>query len=157
MTAIRAVLADIMAGKADAEARKIMRSKLLVVGEGRVGKTSLVNALLGRPFSSTEGSTIGAATLDNIDAINWKPQAMHGLLGRNVAAQRQKAPKGDGSDVRLLDASAQHELLNLPLSDHRSGRRAGSSQPPPRPPKTADALSHSSKHIALAPVFPRSI
>ena len=41
------------------------RSKLMVVGEGRVGKTALCNSILGKLFKETE-STIGIETF-NVD------------------------------------------------------------------------------------------
>jgi GTPase SAR1 family protein len=43
------------------------RSRVMVVGQGRVGKTTLLRRLLGEPFNPNEQSTVGAVTQD-IDA-----------------------------------------------------------------------------------------
>ena len=54
-----------------------MRSKLMAVGQGRAGKTSLVRSLLGEPFDETVMSTIGAHTetlcvVNKTTAAQWK-------------------------------------------------------------------------------------
>ena len=43
------------------------RSRVMVVGQGRVGKTTLLRRLLGKPFNPNEQSTVGAVQQD-IDA-----------------------------------------------------------------------------------------
>ena len=40
---------------------KWMRAKLMIVGQGRAGKTATVRSLLGKPFSKSLDSTIGAS------------------------------------------------------------------------------------------------
>ncbi len=45
------------------------RSRVMVVGEGRVGKSSFINRILGRDFDPNEKSTTGAKTED-VDAKN---------------------------------------------------------------------------------------
>ena len=69
------------------------RSKIMFVGRGRAGKTSTVGALLGRPLSAVQPSTIGCAsmgtraTLDSVDAAAWKEVEPGRELQRVVVAQ----------------------------------------------------------------------
>ena len=133
LAAIRDSLTAVLQGLTDySDLRKILFSKLMLAGEGRAGKTSLLKALLGMPFSPEEASTIGADTLDNVDAANWQQQKMHGMLGRNLAAGKEKTV---ASDARKLDAEMQRELYDAPLPDHGGTHHT----PKPRHSKHAGA------------------
>ena len=48
------------------------RARLLVVGEGRAGKTALVRALRNLPFKHTDSTAgVSTSTLDTTDILNW--------------------------------------------------------------------------------------
>ena len=51
----------------------LLRACLILVGEGRAGKSSLVDSLGGKPFKRND-STAGVATstLDTTDMHNWQ-------------------------------------------------------------------------------------
>eukprot|EP00943_MAST-04B_sp_MAST-4B-sp1_P004011 g4011.t1 len=73
-------------------ASKWLRSRLMVVGEGRVGKTCLLRSLRGEVFkeqTSTKGTAIGACVLDKNDMHQWqkleKDQEYH-QMERAIAA-----------------------------------------------------------------------
>ena len=54
------------------------RTKLMLVGEGRSGKTTTLGSLLGRGFDEQQHSTYGAdstdlaVTVDAMDVCEWK-------------------------------------------------------------------------------------
>ena len=54
------------------------RAKLMLVGEGRAGKTTTLNSLLGKQFNERQHSTQGAdshdmaVTVDSMDVCKWK-------------------------------------------------------------------------------------
>ena len=50
--------------------RPLARAKLMVVGSGYAGKTSLINRLVGRPFVEGEASTCGIA----VEEMAWSPE-----------------------------------------------------------------------------------
>jgi GTPase SAR1 family protein len=55
-------------------AAKWMRSKLMLIGDGRVGKTCTLRSLLGKPFIDTDstcGVTISACEVNRTDVANW--------------------------------------------------------------------------------------
>ena len=73
-------------------ASKWLRSRLMVVGEGRVGKTCLLRSLRGELFkeqTSTKGTAIGTCVLDKNDMHQWqkleKDQEYH-QMERAIAA-----------------------------------------------------------------------
>ena len=54
------------------------RAKLMLVGEGRAGKTTTLHSLLGKQFNAKQHSTQGAdshdmaVTVDSMDVCKWK-------------------------------------------------------------------------------------
>ncbi len=54
------------------------RAKMGVSGQGRAGKTTLVNSLRGKPFNKQQHSTLGATTDDmrvtvhTMEVCDWK-------------------------------------------------------------------------------------
>merc|ERR1719174_3107818 len=71
------------------------RARLLVVGEGRAGKTALVRALRNLPFKHTESTAgVSTSTLDTTDFLNWADmdgtayeQALCRMVAKLVLAQ----------------------------------------------------------------------
>ena len=56
---------------------RLLRTCLMLVGEGRAGKSSLVDSLGGKPFKHTD-STAGVATstVDTTDMHNWQEMGL---------------------------------------------------------------------------------
>ena len=58
---------------------KVYRGRIMILGQGRAGKTSLKKSLLGLPFDPQENSTIGVEVdpsrckLDVAQIKNWEP------------------------------------------------------------------------------------
>lgn len=54
------------------------RGKLMLVGQGRAGKTTTLRSLLAKPFEKNQQSTVGAATsdmavtVDTQDVRSWQ-------------------------------------------------------------------------------------
>ena len=65
---INAAARSLLDGHSEAIIQPLNRVKLLVVGRERVGKTSTVRALLGKPFNKEEPSTVGAAIVEGHSA-----------------------------------------------------------------------------------------
>ena len=63
---------------AEGGAQMFARAKLMLVGEGRAGKTTTLNSLMGRAFDPHEHSTYGASaedmavTVDSKDICEWE-------------------------------------------------------------------------------------
>lgn len=122
---------------------KLMRSKLMVIGYGKAGKTSTVRSLLGKPFHSEWKSTIGAeiTQIETIvqkgvknDAIEIKEKTDFSYgFSLPVAARMALKQKSTSSPIpqRLPDPQVcnsfnkiLHEQLHLlhsrPIGDRRS-------------------------------------
>merc|ERR1719174_3602584 len=73
------------------------RARLLVVGEGRAGKTALVRALRNLPFQHTDSTAgVSTCTLDTTDIHDWVgmvdtayEQALARMVSKLVVAQDQ--------------------------------------------------------------------
>jgi hypothetical protein len=57
-----------------------MRSKIMIVGEGRAGKTALTDSIVGKPFRETLPSTIG------IEELSCEVPSQHSLTSTVEAA-----------------------------------------------------------------------
>ena len=83
------------------------RSKLMLVGEGRAGKTSTLRCLMGKDFDADERSTVGCATevckVDRGDIKGWKDFGGGGEYERALAdlalEQQAKVSGADSSYV----------------------------------------------------------
>ncbi|GMH65322.1 hypothetical protein TL16_g04169 [Triparma laevis f. inornata] len=79
------------------------RSRVMVVGQGRVGKTTLLRRLLGKSFDPNEKSTVGAVTQDidtTMGAKSVREQEGVDILQAEIA---------DGWNTLLEDADADEE------------------------------------------------
>jgi hypothetical protein len=91
-------------------ADKWMRSKLMLIGDGRTGKTSLLRSLLGKPFidtDSTLGVAISACEVNRTDVESWTEVPGHmsqlqlvaaGLCAAQLVAAKKY--KCDGADAK---------------------------------------------------------
>eukprot|EP00931_Biecheleriopsis_adriatica_P061133 TRINITY_DN3674_c0_g1_i2.p1 TRINITY_DN3674_c0_g1~~TRINITY_DN3674_c0_g1_i2.p1 ORF type:complete len:1121 (+),score=202.71 TRINITY_DN3674_c0_g1_i2:124-3486(+) len=78
------------------------RGRLVLLGQGRAGKTSTVRSLTGRPFNSDEASTLGLETasceIQRHDAVDWQvnneplPETA-GLIMQLLGEEKISAPK----------------------------------------------------------------
>ena len=99
------------------------RSKILIVGEGRAGKTALANSIIGKPFEETE-STVGISQLvcdvsyarggGGQASSTWsaytKPEReMEAAIAFLVAAEKNKLTEAVHSNSRLSDSSSKTE------------------------------------------------
>ena len=63
---------------ADGRAQMFARAKLMLVGEGRAGKTTTLDSLMGKKFNAQQHSTYGAdsqdmaVTVDSKDVCQWE-------------------------------------------------------------------------------------
>ncbi|GMH83378.1 hypothetical protein TrVE_jg6496 [Triparma verrucosa] len=74
------------------------RSRVMVVGQGRVGKTTLLRRLLGEPFDPNEKSTVGAVTQDidtTMDARSVREQEGVDILQADTADGWNALLEGD--------------------------------------------------------------
>ena len=85
---------------------QILRSKLILVGEGRAGKTATSKSLLGQPFDPHEKSTIGCtsteARLDTKTAANWTSVSVEDELDRVLSAALMADGNSDSVPVEQL-------------------------------------------------------
>eukprot|EP00055_Hartaetosiga_balthica_P014855 m.84206 g.84206 ORF g.84206 m.84206 type:complete len:742 (+) comp8710_c0_seq4:184-2409(+) len=91
------------------------RGKLMVVGQGRSGKTTTIDSLMGRPFNAKQQSTVGAATdnlavtVDTEDVQSWKSvrgERTEASRALNAGARaKNKRRAGDGVHVQHGDVS----------------------------------------------------
>jgi GTPase SAR1 family protein len=103
------------------------RSKIMLVGRGHAGKTSTVNALLGRPFDPKQPSTIGSTTtetttprLDTIESAAWQVVEQGRELQRIVVAQMQ-GDKGTATTAAPFDRMAESVAQNATLAPRNLG------------------------------------
>tara|TARA_B100000614_G_scaffold224732_1_gene213801 strand:+ start:178 stop:501 length:324 start_codon:yes stop_codon:yes gene_type:complete len=75
----RARLISAMQDMAERNGKEMFaRAKLMLVGEGRAGKTTTLHSLLGKQFNAKQHSTQGAdshdmaVTVDSMDVCKWK-------------------------------------------------------------------------------------
>lgn len=104
---------------------KILRSKLILVGEGRAGKTSTCKSLLWQPFDRNERSTVACSSKDvrlNIqhsvvwEGINDKPDLYRALLAASMQREDLGAASESGGpiDTNAAAAASEHLLNNNP-------------------------------------------
>eukprot|EP00053_Salpingoeca_punica_P001430 m.33334 g.33334 ORF g.33334 m.33334 type:complete len:1005 (+) comp11007_c0_seq5:360-3374(+) len=89
------ILRSILQSARTGEKQPFNRSKLVMVGEGAVGKTSTVRSLLGQQFVPDHISTQGAAVTDakpiaaSADTLAWREIGREFLLNHYARTQRQ--------------------------------------------------------------------
>jgi GTPase SAR1 family protein len=109
-----------------------LRSRLMIVGEGRVGKTSLLNSLRGDLFTeetSTQGTAISGCVLDHNDLNQWKKltQEQEGhqlekamahstLIKRQESMEKEDAPELPDSAIRQVSDRVEVRVKNWPQS-----------------------------------------
>lgn len=106
------------------------RSKLIVVGEGRAGKTSTIKSLMNKPFDPVEESTKGF-NIDTIDTVNWEKalgrpftDQISSLLIENHPPVHDFAKKKP--DIPTEDAAAEDDLNdNQPVQDAIDYKKSG--------------------------------
>lgn len=86
-----------------------MRSKLMMVGEGRAGKSSTVRSFLNKPFDAKLASTVGADTSSTVsverqDAVNWSEQGKSNQF--DTIAARAAAIFFKGQRAKPVEAAA---------------------------------------------------
>ena len=103
--------------------RKLQVCKIILVGDGCVGKTSLVDALSGKPFSPGQESTEGmAACRVEVRAECWdkdaKPrefeeQMAEAVVSAGTEAKQAEAPRGGlrGQPLLLFTPRTTNEKL----------------------------------------------
>ena len=113
-------------GEGKTPTQQIMRSKLILLGEGRVGKTATSKSLLWQPFDHGEKSTIGCssrdARLDAQTAQGWEKVGAGRELNRVLAA----ALRADNS-ARQAGISVDRALRTKGLKQRRDDE--GEDQP----------------------------
>ncbi len=123
----------------------LLRAKMVVVGRGGAGKTSTVNALLGRAFNVAEASTVGCCCTSSETAVP--------ALGRTEAAAWAAVSASDqdqGEVPRVLSARLTRDALQLPKTDGVDVRSAcailpvvqGRPDAPPHEPQSRRDLSN---------------
>ena len=85
--------------------RKLEYAKLMIVGPGRVGKTSMLRQLTGQAFDETEGSTRGVDAC-SVDVQTW-----------------QHSQRGDTTGEAQQSLSVYKDALALTLAEHEIGQR----------------------------------
>ena len=102
------------------------RSKLLVVGEGRAGKSSTVHALLNRPFSPEWDSTLGiditeAKSFGNGRWKSYVPQDFTRQLASNIAIEKLKR-KSMNESIKKRNSVSNPQLNLVDVDQDRRGR-----------------------------------
>eukprot|EP01046_Picozoa_sp_COSAG06_P009655 COSAG06_NODE_507_length_14929_cov_109.047067_4_plen_2293_part_00 len=92
--------------------RELKHAVVAVIGNGRVGKTCLINALLGKKFDEHCQSTEGIDTCQ-IDAQSWNPNDNGENDGKGASSVVDAAIQ-EGFRKQLLEAGAQQEQEQKP-------------------------------------------
>lgn len=126
------------------------RSKLLVVGKGRAGKTSLVKALMHGVFKAKEESTKGVK-LTRIDVSNWKQTSSsymvehmqylfsnadepRGKKGKPIVQLQSSKKKGKDEQGAVKTPGGKQLISQAPLETVRADHDTGSKPSDKREP-----------------------
>ena len=113
----------------------VQRLKLVLLGRGRAGKTSLLGALMGRPFDAAQVSTV-YMELNEVEGIEqhelqaWRTSDTQSQLAKSVHAVRAPVspPRAPVSPTRASagqpDAPPQHEAARLVMSAPSERKKA---------------------------------
>lgn len=112
------------------------RSKLMVVGEGRAGKTSTIKALMDKKFSISEKSTQGIEVV-RIDVTDAWEMAKHGHLLEHLRHSLRRGQTNQFQDLVSKSIAAVRTMKKSPSKlssdgrnvksvrgNHKSGRRS---------------------------------
>lgn len=101
------------------------RAKLMVIGQGRVGKTSTIKTLTNQAFDFHEKSTIGANTSSKINVDNWNiddnknTETFHHAI--RAAVQRYQNPFGLELDDDFLSTNIIKSIVyenDIPIENY---------------------------------------
>ena len=126
--------------------RPLARAKLMVVGSGYAGKTSLINRLVGRPFQAEQTSTCGI----EIDEVAWRPGVPNVEPQTDVEDAANGAVSGGGDKTGgagFLDAMLEAMVEKLRVQAECKVRAALA--PPPQPPTLQRATSSGASPLDL--------
>ena len=114
----------------------IMRSRVMITGQGRVGKTTFVNRCLGKPFNPNEKSTVGAKTQD-VDAKNVREQEGVDISQAETADGCSALANDDADDehVRALRKEVARLAQKRKGLEEEAAARAKEEAAKPKPPR----------------------
>lgn len=125
------------------------RGRLVLLGQGRAGKTSTVRSLVGKPFDEAQNSTLGVETssceIHRSDAVNWHETEGHsseteGLL-KQLLHRPDRAPPAEDKAAKAAEEVPKPE-------------RSGSRRLPEDAKRVEEQRKRSASSVALAGRLP---